>query len=166
MNDHQLIFKTASVHELKKELSELSQKKIIEHCLRLIKYKKDNKELLSYLIYDSDDEKSFIQKVKNETDLIFEDLNKINVYLAKKTIRKALRTINKYIKYSQQKETEAELRIYFCQKLLSKKLPISRTPVLLNLYENQLKKINSVVSKLHEDLQFDYQKDIEQLGII
>jgi len=31
------------------------------------------------------------------------------------------------------------------------------------LYDAQLKKINKELSKLHEDLQYDYQKDLNEL---
>ena len=92
-------------------------------------------------------------------------MNKSNLYLAKKSLRKILRTINKFIRYSGNKQTEAELRIYYCVKLKSSGIEIDNSQVLKNLYGNQIKKIESTLSKLHEDLQFDYRKELEDLGL-
>ena len=50
------MMKPASLSLLKRELENLSAKEVQELCLKLAKYKKDNKELLSYLIFDSGDE--------------------------------------------------------------------------------------------------------------
>ena len=46
-------------------------------------------------------------------------------------------------------------------------LPIGTTDFILtsNLYQNQLKKINAVIEKLHEDLQYDYLKEMEELSL-
>ena len=61
--------KAATVKELKEELSKCSQKELIAICLRLSKFKKENKELLTYLLYESKDETIYIENVKNEIDI-------------------------------------------------------------------------------------------------
>ena len=48
--------KTATVTELKKELKTRSQSDLVELCLKLSKFKKENKELLTYLLYEADNE--------------------------------------------------------------------------------------------------------------
>jgi hypothetical protein len=155
--------KASTLNELQKEFATLPPKKMVELCIRLAKYKKENNELLTYLLFEADDEEAFISGIKKETDLQFEEMNKSNIYLAKKTIRKILRMINKFIRYSQQKQTEVELRIYYCQKLKQSGVRIDKSPVLVNLYNNQLKKIDAALEKMHEDLQFDYRSDVEEL---
>ena len=45
--------KAASISELQKELALLEPKNTAALCLRLAKYKKENKEFLSYLLFDS-----------------------------------------------------------------------------------------------------------------
>ena len=156
--------KSASLNELQKELINQPSKKLIELCLRLAKHKKENKELLTYLLFEADDEEAYIRGVKSEVDLQFSEMNKSNLYIAKKSIRKILRMINKFIKYSQQKQTDVELRIYYCRKLRESGIKIEKSPVLVNLYNNQLMKINAAVSKMHEDLQFDYKREVEELS--
>ena len=70
---------------------------------------------------------------------------------------------NKFIRYSGTKQTDVELRIYYCTKLKNSGIPIKNSQVLLNIYNNQIKKINDALSKLHEDLQFDYQRELKEL---
>lgn len=155
--------KTASLSEIQKELITLSPKEITALCLRLTKYKKENKELLSYLLFEAHDEKQYIESVKEQADLLFEEMNRSNNYLVKKSLRKILRHINKHIKYSGVKQTELELRLYFCNKIKSERLPISSTTVLANLYQREIERIKKTFLQLHEDLQYDYKEVLEEL---
>lgn len=155
--------KTATVTELKKELSRRSQEELTNLCLKLARYKKENKELLTYLLFEAGNEEQYIASVKNQIEEEFKSINKTNLYLAKKTIRRVLRLTKKYIKYSGKKETAVELLIFYCQKLQETKLPIKDSKVLLNLYQKQIDAIRKSVSGLHEDLQFDYEHQISSL---
>ena len=156
--------KTASLNELQKELNMLPPKQVMDICSRLIKYKKENKELLTYLLFEADDEESYKKNIKEKVDQDFQDMNISNLYLAKKSLRKILRMLNKYIRYSGNKQTEVELRIFYCIKLKNSKIAIEESQVLKNLFDNQRKKIESTLSKFHEDLQFDYKRELEELA--
>lgn len=158
------MIKPASLSLLKQELENLSAKEVQELCLKLAKYKKDNKELLSYLIFDSGDEVGYIKNVKAEIELQFSEINTTHLYFVRKSIRKILRTTNKYIRYSGQKHTEAELLLFFCSKLKDSGIPYQSVSSLSNLYLSQLQKIRKAVSLLHEDLQYDYGREIERLS--
>lgn len=157
--------KTASISEIKKELNNLSPEKVKAICLRLATYKKDNKELLNYLLFESEDEAGYVNGVKEEMVLAFQEINKSSLYLAKKTIRKVLRMMNRYITYSSDKQTEIELLIFFCQEIKNTKLPIHKSTVLVNLYRRQINAVHKALSGLHEDLQFDYRKRVESLSL-
>jgi len=155
--------KAASLNEVKKELSYLDLKRTRELCMRLAKYKRENKELLTYLLFEAGDEPAYISGVKHEIDELFSAIPKSNVYLIKKSLRKILRLTNKHIKYSEEKQTEVELRIYFCTKVQQAGVRSLQSQVLFNMYQQQLKKIETSLSKLPEDLQYDYHHEIEQL---
>lgn|SRR5690606_1336421 len=155
--------KAATVSQLKKELKYRSPEELLELCLRLSKFKKENKELLTYLLFESIDEEAFIQNVKGEVDLEFRNINTKNFFYIKKSIRKILRNIKKYSRYSQKKETEAELLLYFCSKLKDFRPSIKRNPTLVNLYQRQLISVKKLISTLHEDLQYDYEQELEEL---
>ena len=163
---HKRIFakmKSASLSELKKALRTCSEEQLVEAMLRLTKYKKENKELLTYVLFESGDEAAFIRGVKMEIETLFSDINDTNLYWAKKTIRKILRHLNKHIKYSGIKSTEVDLRIYFCQRLNDSGIPFRTSSTLMNLYEGQLKKISQAMDVLHEDLRYDFQKPWKEL---
>jgi hypothetical protein len=155
--------KAATLNELKTELHTIPPARVLELCLHLAKYKKENKELLTYLLFESDDEQGYIKSVKDEIDEQILNLNRSSLFLAKKTLRKILRTTNKYIRYSGSKRTEADLLIYFCKKLKNSGVPIHKSVVLSNLYQRQIQKINKALETLHEDLQYDYQEELKLL---
>ena len=157
--------KAATLNELKKELTNLPTKELVEICLRLAKYKKESKELLTYLIFESDNEANYIAAIKADVDEQFELLNTSNLYVAKKGLQKIVRSISKYIKYSGIKQTEIEVLIYFCRMLKDSGIAIRHSTVIENMYYRQLTKINKAVSTLHEDLQFDFQHEIQQLHL-
>jgi hypothetical protein len=155
--------KAVSVKELKDELNERSPKELRELCLRLSKFKKENKELLTYLLFESSDEAAYIEGIKKEVDEQFSLVNRKSQYLIKKSIRKILRTIRKYNRYSLRKETEVELLIYFCAKLKRFTPSITRNTGLQNLYLAQLVFIRKKIVALHEDLQGDFEAGIREL---
>jgi hypothetical protein len=155
--------KAATIHEIKQELVASKPAQLVELCLRLARFKKENKELLTYLLFESHDEEGFVKSLKAEIDEEIEAVNRSQLYFAKKNLRRIVRTINKYCRYSGIKETELSLRIHFCTVLKESGIPITQNAVINNLYLSQLKKINSVLSTLHEDLQYDYRKEMELL---
>jgi hypothetical protein len=155
--------RSATAQEIKQELKTLKPAELIELSLRLARFKKENKELLTYMLFEAGDEQSFIESIKTEITELFGTINLSHLYFAKKTLRKIVRTINKYCRYSPHKQTEIELRIYFCQELVESGIPISRNQVISNIYDGQMKKITSVLKTLHEDLQHDYLRDVSKL---
>src|ERR1700733_11333338 len=100
------------LQDIKKELQHLSTLQIGELCLRLARYKKENKELLAYLLFEADNDTAFIEKVKGEVGFMFSQLPSQS-YNAAKATRKILRLINKYTKFSASKQVEIELLINF-----------------------------------------------------
>ena len=155
--------KAASVKELKEELKNCSQAELLELCLSLSKFKKENKELLTYLLYEASNEELYVESVKIEVDEQFKNINKKNFYFIKKSVRKILSNIKKYIRYSKKKETEVELLLYFCTKLKTFTPSIYKNIALTNIYLRQIEKIKKIVLLLDPDLQFDYGKELEEL---
>lgn len=153
--------KTASVSELKKELIHHSKEDLIELLNKLVKYSKENKELLHYLLFESDYEKGYIQKIKEEIGEEFDTLDTRSWKTMKKSIQRIVRMIKKHIKYSKVKQTEIELLLFFCQRMRQLKIRLDRNPVILNIYKRQLNAVNKAMETLHEDLQYDYLAEIE-----
>lgn len=157
--------KASSVHEIKQELKERDKKELVEICLRLAKYKKENKELIDFMLFQSHDLEDYIDQVKAEIDEGFSQMNTTNLYFAKKTIRKVLRIANKYIRYSGSKTAEVEILMHYLTNFKGIKLPWQKTKATKNIYDAQLKKIRAAIATMHEDLQWDYLKQVERLEI-
>ncbi len=155
--------RTATVTAIKKELNEQPNERLVNLCLRLAKFKKENKELLTYLLYEAHDEQAYIAGVKVEIATQFEDINTQSYYWMKKSIRKILRNTKKYIRYTLSKTVEIELLIYFSEQMRLLKPNILKNTTLKNLYERQLVTINKSIATLHEDLQYDYRVLLEEL---
>jgi hypothetical protein len=155
--------RSSSINEIKQELVTLKAGEVTALCLRLARFKKENKELLTYLLFEAQDEQQFIKSSKQEIEQLFGEINISHIYFAKKTLRKILRVINKYSRYSGNKQTDMELRIFFCQQLKASGIPISQNAIIANIFDGQLKKIDVALTTLHEDLQHDYRKEIAAL---
>ncbi|MEM0518737.1 MULTISPECIES: hypothetical protein [Aequorivita] len=156
--------KAASLKEIKTELNHRSTQELLELCLRLSKFKKENKELLTYLLFESANEEGFVLSIKEKVDADFENINTKTYFYIKKSVRKILRELKKFIRYSQKKETEVELLLYFCEKLKDFQPSIKRNTTLTNLYNRQIDYISKKVETLHEDLQYDYKLELEKLS--
>jgi hypothetical protein len=156
--------KSASSNEIKAALHNLSHKELIQLCMRISKYKKENKELLTYLLYEADNEMQYIENIKEEIDEFFKNLTIINFSNMLKKFRKIIRIAGKYIKFSGSKNIEVAVLIHICKKLRPFLLKIEST-ALENLYLRQIIKIEKALSKLEEDLQFDYKDEIIAIQI-
>ena len=155
--------RTATVHELKEELKQVPASELLELCLRLAKFKKENKELLTFLLFEANDLPAYIEWVKSETAAGFAAINQSQLYFAKKSLRKILRGVNKYIRYTGSKQAEIELLLDYCHQLKNSGIPIQKSQAIKNIMEQQLKKIQNTLSTLHEDLQYDYLKELREL---
>jgi hypothetical protein len=155
--------KAVSLKDIKLELSHRSANELQEICLHLSRFKKENKELLSYLLFLSSDEEAYIASIKKFMDEGFEAINRQSYFYIRKSIRKILTQTKKYIRYSQKKETEVELLLYFCKKMKAFRPSIKNSLQLENLYKRQVILIKKTVSSLHEDLQYDYNLAMEDL---
>jgi hypothetical protein len=155
--------KAASIQQIKQELISKPPAQLLETCLRIAKFKKENKELLSYLLFYENDERSFIDDVKQEMDDLFDEINRSHLYYAKKSLRKILRIINKYCRYSPHTETEIELRLHFCSTLKNSGISLRKEKQIFKMYTGQLLKIKKSISSLHEDLQYDFEKMLAEV---
>jgi len=155
--------KAASLAEIKKRLVRLEQGEMLEAVLRLARFKRDNKELLTYLLFASENEKAYQASLCAEIDEQFQTMNKSSLYFAKKGIRKTIRWMEKFIRYSGNTETELETRIHFCKTLRASKIPIKKSKVTWNMLQSQLKKIDKALAKFHPDIQHEYRADIDRI---
>ena len=155
--------KATSLAEIKRELKGRHPEEILQLCLRLGRFKKDNKELLTYLLFEAHDEEGYVQALKNEVDDMMEEVNVSHLYYAKKGLQKIVRFLNKSLRYSGIKHTEVDVRLHFCYAMKNSVIPIHRNNTIHNLYNREISRIEKALAKLHEDLQSDYQIELKSL---
>lgn len=148
--------------ELKKELNFLQAPELKEICLRLAKHKTENKELLHFLLFYADRKEEYVEDVKALIVAEFGNLHP-SVYAATKQIRKLLRLTNKHIKFIATKYLEAEIVLAFCHEFIAHPIVTVHQKATFAVLIGQLKRLNRVIPKLEEDLQFDYQKQFDEL---
>lgn len=156
--------KAATLSELRQELKNLPEKNLVELCLALAKYKKDNKDYLSYLLLESTDRRGYVKELRTEMAASFAEIDaKANLYYTKKTLRKILRQVNRFSRFINEAPITCELLILYCRLLQESGIPFQKSQQLVNLYAQQIKKIEKLISSLHEDLQSDYLQDLKAL---
>ena len=148
--------------DIKKELLTREVRDLSEICLRMAKYKKENKELLSYLLFSADDPLDYAETIKSGLEDNFLALKR-HSYYDMKTLRKILRVVNRHIKFTGSRQVEIELLLWFCRNFLTYADTRSSYKPLGALFVRQLEKIMKTFEKIHEDLQFDYRTEIEGL---
>ncbi len=154
---------TPKLVEIKKALQYANREELIEMTIKLAQHKVENKELLHYLLFDAHNEEVFVDEVKQYLTKEFEVVNTKNYYWMRKSIRKLLKEMKKYIRFSKVKSTEIELHLHFLALMLQLKPSILKDKRLRGLYERNLAFVDKKISGVHEDLQFDYQQAREDL---
>ncbi len=152
--------KPASLTLIKKELQHAPADQLTALVLRLCKYKTENKELVSYLLFDSDDLANYIADLKTDIDSLLEETMQKPLYQVRKGIRKIQRLITRFSKYTGFKETEVELLMYFSKKLKESGMLEWNSRQLNMLYDKQLDKITTLLPNVHEDLRVDYAEEL------
>lgn len=154
--------KTEKLNDIRKELQHQSSAQLAQICLRMARYKKENKELLAYLLFEADDELAFADTFKAEMGLQFSQIPH-QQSAAIKHLRKTLRLVTKYIRFTGSKQVEVELLLAFAKYYLEYVHFRNASRALVLLYLKQLEKIKKAIVKLHEDLQFDYGQEFVDL---
>ncbi len=153
------MFDASPLAEIKKALVKLDQGELLDTCLKLARFKKDNKELLTYLLFLAQDEIGYANYLCQQLSELFDE--KANPQT--KTIRKIVRWMNKCLRYSGNKETEAQVRIHFCRTLRGVRGFRYEERVIENIYHRELKKIHAAIEKLHPDLKADFRHSMAEL---
>ncbi len=148
--------KPSSLKDIKSDLKNCTQEELLELTLKLIRFKKDNKELISYLLYDAENDHLYIESYKEEIDEAFSQINRSNFFFIRKGMRKILSQTKKNIRYAQKKHIEIELLLHFCKNLMEFRPSVKRNKVVMNSFETQIRMIKKAISTMDSDLQHDY----------
>lgn len=155
----------ASIKEIKNALNQHSAQELSDICIRLAKYKLENKELLHYLLFESRQETHYVESIKAKLAELFAGINNSNAYFVKKSLRKIIRTANRYARYSNDECTAIELWIYVAGKSQVLIKPIGNSASLQKIVASLVEKIKKAIINLHPDLQYDYHQKLKYLGL-
>ncbi len=155
--------KVASISEIKQELKALPAPEVLDICLRLARAKKENKELMTFLLFEAHNPDEYIRQLKKLIDDEFALVNLHNYYILKKNLRKILRVVGKHLKFIASKEAEVEVLMHFCRTMILFNTPYRKNNAIAGIYFGQIKKIGTAISALHEDLQHDYSRQLDEL---
>jgi hypothetical protein len=155
--------KIASLAEIKKELSHLNEVELKNLIIDLSKFSTENKSYLFFKLYERDNPRLFVEMVQDELEMEFVKANTRHYHFAKKSIQAIRRKLNKYLKLSKEKSAQIELILFFCEKMKLYGFMEFNHPVINNLYTLQISKVEKLISGLHEDLQYDYEFQIDEL---
>lgn len=153
----------ADARTIKAEIKERSHEELVELCMRLSRFKKENKALITYELFLKDDEWAFCQETKEQ---ITEDLSAITnkqVFWLKKSVRKVLKEVSLLLRFTKEPRIEIELLTHFALELNRIVPEVHRSRILKNLYVRQVNRIQKIQQKLPEDLRLDYQADLDAL---
>lgn len=153
--------KPASIDDIKKELQRQPPKKVLELLLKLGRFKKENKELLSYLLFEASDEAGYVQSIILEIDDLLAEANNAPYSVSKKILRKIPRLINRQIKYMGSKPSAVDLHMHFARQLRG--LEGSAKALPEKMFVQQLNKIEKLLPVLEEDLRHDYEKQLAHI---
>ncbi|HLN52145.1 MAG TPA: hypothetical protein VK212_00460 [Lentimicrobium sp.] len=153
----------ASIKIIKAELAGMTHKELTELIAALLRFKKENKELVTYLLFDSKDENEYIRNVKAEMESGMSEINRFKVKQSLKSIRKVLRNTKKAIRISGKSETEVQILLHFLTLLRKENLPYYRFKALTLIYERVINNIKKAIEELHEDLRYDYTVELEKI---
>ncbi|WP_317043036.1 MULTISPECIES: hypothetical protein [Nonlabens] len=157
--------KAASAKEIRDELKSRSEDDLRQVIQRLARFKKENKELLTYILFEADYEQGYVDRIKAYIDEKVLEVNTSNLYYGKKNIRKLLKEVKKFIRYSGNKETEVQLLIHFVYALRENVPKVFNSKVIRDLVARQITLIKVRISTLHEDLQFDYEQELNMIEL-
>lgn len=154
----------ASIDDIKKELQRLPPKKVLELTLKLARFKKENKELLTYLLFEAGDEEGYVKSLQLEMDEMFADVHKAPSATVKKQLRRITRLITRQSKYMGSKSAAAELHLHFCSVLQSHPDNLLNITSANTIFHQQLNRAEKLIPMLEDDLQRDYQRRLETLS--
>jgi DNA repair protein RadC len=150
---------SATIDTIKTELKQLPPREVLDLLLRLARFKKENKELLTYILFES----ANVEQVKKEIAGEMLEIDGLPAYQYKKQFRKIQRKINKPIKYIGNKSATAELYLHMVRMISEKKKTISLATFLDKILQQYIIKIEKLLPGIEDDLAADMRKQLKQI---
>ena len=153
----------ASINTIKNELKQLPPKQVLDLLLRLARFKKENKELLTWLLFESHDEVGYIEDIKSGITDELGQIDGLPAYQYKKQFRKIQRKINKPIKYTGSKTAAVELYMHMINMIVAKKKTIFIRAFLDKALQQYISKVEKILPGMVSDIASDVSRRLQLL---
>lgn len=157
--------KPKSLKEIREELVYAEKQELVDFCLQMVRFKVENKELLTYELFYKNNKDLYLSQIESHVDKEFNGLNNASYFYLKKGVQKINRHIKKYIRIAKDPEIEVHLLLYFLKKFKAYKPNLLNQKILNNMYHREYKLVVKRIDKLQPDLQYDYEKALEELEV-
>lgn len=157
--------KAKSLRELREELVYAEKQDLVDFCLQLARFKLENKELLTYELFYKHNKDLYLSEIEAHIDKEFDGLNDASYFYLKKGVQRINRHVKKYIRIAKNPEIEVHLLLYFLKKFTNYEPDLLKDRILNNMYHREYKLVKNRIEKLHPDLQFDYDKVLEEVEV-
>jgi len=156
--------KPATLVQIRKELETISPQRLMALTLRLIKLKSENKEFVSYLLFDEDQLSEYLADLKFEISEVLDGASFTQPLIAKKALRKCQKYITKHAKYMGSKDAEAELYMFLLRKIHEKGINRYTHRAIQLIYLRIIEKTKKLLPTIHNDLRGDFEIEILNLS--
>lgn len=151
------------MQDLKAQLKQLDEAELQQLVIRLARFKKENKEFLSYILFMEADTRQYIKDVGLETEELFRQMKGNTLYQCMKSLRKVIRQLTKYIRFASNKVVETELLLLCCRCMQQHFGNIEDSVQLQRLYDRVWLRAEKALAALHEEKQSDYRAELKEL---
>lgn len=83
--------KAVSISDIKQELQTLDAKETARLCSRLARHKKENKELLTYLLFNAQNVEACTAELKEDVTGLFNEVNKVKLFFCQENPAKNIK---------------------------------------------------------------------------
>jgi len=155
--------KPATLVQIRKELETISPQRLMALTLRLIKLKSENKEFVSYLLFDEDQLSEYLADLKFEISEVLDCASFSQSLIAKKALRKCQKSITKHARYMGSKDAEAELYMFMIRKIHEKGINKYTHRTIQIIYLRCIERVKKLLPNIHDDLRGDFEIEIQNL---
>lgn len=148
--------------DIKQALQQATPNELRDLCVRLARFKQDNKQLLHYALFYQDRPEVFIEEVNVRLKEAVETFNYSHAYWVKKGLRKWQRQVNLLGRISGEPWVQAKLQGMYALACYEAASKVAATEVLTNLCAQATKKFYAQVAKLEADWQHDLTRTFER----
>ncbi|MFM7709422.1 MAG: hypothetical protein ACKO5C_00765 [Ferruginibacter sp.] len=152
------------VQELRKRTADLQTSELIQLLSRLMRFKRENKELVAYELFVRDQPEVWFSEIRESFNSELETMNTSHPYFMKKTMRKLIRRAKTYARYAGDPAIESELFCGLLEVFNEHHLHVHPSDIVRKIYYDTFTRLEKNISKLHEDLQYDFERRLADLS--